>query len=425
MLRPVSRKRTVSESQTDTVDGDTTLNESFDERNRKRAMSLRIFDGDIRLSCGTGGSTFVEEREIDFDESTEGSNKLLLMDSNENKPVDSISVSSEFDHEIEASELSADSNSFASHEGIEEELSSDYQIDYELEVENKSIDKSTTRLGDAQGSNTATGSDAATGSNTVTGSDGVTSNDVVTAESEAVTGSNDAIGSDEITNEVGTVGRDKMENVSDLENDDWKDRKADKRKGKIYNDSETVEKLHEDEKECKELKTEKVEARTLDNEKQVEEKPATVEGLMANNEMNGEEMNKKPELKKETSKVYRKEQINRSNSNRSIMKRLDSVSSNLWSSNDEEELGKDDAIIFYEKEISRSRERLEGEPPSQNIIKCLVSLTTPRDLLSVSSCEQPAFIEFDMSHDGFGYLFVGNLTPIIMQGKPIIKSSTY
>lgn len=366
MLRPVSRRRFTSEGRTDSIDNEASLNESFDERQRKRAMSLRIFDGDIRLSCGSGtSSTFAEEREIDFDESTEGSK--MLVDPNDNNPVDSISVSSEFDRELEGSDLSGDSISFASHEGvlgIEDELT--------LESEHEEMDG----LADEKIAETASGAGTDIGALAV--SDGLTGDEVVT----------------------GTDGIMKKEIVAEDSDLKRKQLGSEYRKAKIYDDIVVpMQDFQEEEKgEKEELSEKNGETVASRKEKEAEEKPAEIEG-------------------KEVSKTEDTNEIIHNNDSVSLSKSLDSVSSNLRTSKDEEEdLDKDAAIIFYEKELSRSREKLEGEPPSQNIIKCLVSLTTPRDLLSVGCCEQPAFVEFDMSQDGFGYLFVGNLTPFITQG---------
>ena len=425
MLRPVSRGRTLSDSEPDMSDSNVILNESFDERNRKRAMSLRIFDGDIRLSCGgSGKSTFVEESEIDFDESTDGSNKIVV-DSNEKQPVDSISVSSELDRELEASDMSGDSQSFTSHEGVEDESSSDFQIDFpevatpgsssgiDLSVNSEIVTKSDIMDVAREMIVTSLSNDSAMVYINVD----ARSNDAATRSGDAATGSNYLASEASLpSNKFATLERNEKENGCTLEDLKAKEIQNEKRKGRIFDSlGSSMENFDKDEKEIKILKAEEnVETRALNAEMQGDEKPAGIETSLKESEA---EINKQSEMKKAPSRIGNKGPINHDANGKSLVKRSDSTVSSLWLSNDDEELGKDLTIKFYEAELSRSRERLEGEPPSQNVIKCLVSLTTPRDLLSVSSCEQPAFVEFDMSRDGFGYLFVGSLTPFISQSK--------
>ena len=426
MLRPVSRGRMLSDSEPDTNDSNVSLNESFDERSRKGAMSLRIFDGDIRLSCGGNRkSTFVEESEIDFDESTDGSNKLVI-DSNEKQPVDSISVSSELDRELEASDVSGDSQSFTSHEGIEEENSPDFQIEFpeittpgpssgiDVSLENEIVTGS--NITDVAGERMST--NLTNDSTMVSSNVAARSNDAAMRSGDAATGSNYVAPESSLrTEKFATLEGSKKECGYTLENSDLKAKEiqTQKRKGKIFDPLESsMEDFDKDEKEGKMLEVGNIEIRALDEEKQGDEKPADIETSLQESE---NEKSKNSEMMKSNSRISNKAQINHGANGRSLIKRFDSTVSSLWLSNDDEELGKDDATKFYETELSRSRERLEGEPPSQNVIKCLVSLTTPRDLLSVSSCEQPAFVEFDMSHDGFGYLLMGSLTPLISQSK--------
>ena len=77
----------------------------------------------------------------------------------------------------------------------------------------------------------------------------------------------------------------------------------------------------------------------------------------------------------------------------------------------------------FVQEISRLCDRFEGRPLPQNLVKCVVSLTTPRDVLSTSPLEPPSFIEFDMSEDGFACLFVPALTPQVVHSEYICYSS--
>jgi len=405
MLRPVSRDRGLPDGQLDTNDKHAVLNDSLDGRNKKRAMSLRIYDGDIQLSCGSRRSTFIEEKEIDFDESTDGTSKLTA-DSNENKPVDSISVSSELDREVEASDLSADSStSRAGLSVIEgEDLSSEYQLDHEQE--DSAAD------GSSLGTEASLASDISSESTIINASGKMIEDDkisgVATENSDAA-----AIGVDTSEQRVcGKVnGGSQKENPFSVENGDLsvKEVVGEKKLGKDSHYSENATRyLYQDEKENMVVKPEDMQRKALHKEEESEEKPAGVKNLLEEDDTKTERLSKRSETNKEVSRISSIGQMKRCNSGRSAM-------SSMWASNDNEDPEKDEAIMFFEAELSRSRDKLEGEPPSQNVIKCLVSLTTPRDLLSVLSCEQPAFVEFDMNHEGFGFLFVANLTPVVTQ----------
>ncbi len=48
-------------------------------------------------------------------------------------------------------------------------------------------------------------------------------------------------------------------------------------------------------------------------------------------------------------------------------------------------------------------------------VKCLVSMTTPRDVRLHGAAITPAFVEFDMSAEGFGCLYLPSIAP---QGPP-------
>ena len=48
-------------------------------------------------------------------------------------------------------------------------------------------------------------------------------------------------------------------------------------------------------------------------------------------------------------------------------------------------------------------------------VKCLVSMTTPRDVRLHGASITPAFIEFDMNAEGFGCLYLPSIAP---QGPP-------
>ena len=44
-------------------------------------------------------------------------------------------------------------------------------------------------------------------------------------------------------------------------------------------------------------------------------------------------------------------------------------------------------------------------------VKTLVSMTTPRDFRSLGSSTLPPFVEFDMSAEGFGCLYLPSVAP--------------
>ena len=52
-----------------------------------------------------------------------------------------------------------------------------------------------------------------------------------------------------------------------------------------------------------------------------------------------------------------------------------------------------------------------GRPVPLTRVKCLVSMTTPIDARAPGSAQCPAFVEFDMSADGFGCLFLPAVAP--------------
>ena len=63
------------------------------------------------------------------------------------------------------------------------------------------------------------------------------------------------------------------------------------------------------------------------------------------------------------------------------------------------------------QEIVRQCDHFEGQPLPQNLVKSVVSLTTPKDVLSTTPLEPPSFVEFSMAEDGFGCLFIPSLNP--------------
>ena len=58
-----------------------------------------------------------------------------------------------------------------------------------------------------------------------------------------------------------------------------------------------------------------------------------------------------------------------------------------------------------------------GGAVSLTRVKCVVSMTTPRDARAHGATDCPSFVEFDMSVDGFGCLFLPAIAPQVSAGK--------
>lgn len=58
-----------------------------------------------------------------------------------------------------------------------------------------------------------------------------------------------------------------------------------------------------------------------------------------------------------------------------------------------------------------SRSRGNGSVVALTRIKCLVSMTTPRDVRLHGAAITPSFVEFDMSSEGFGCLYLPSIAP--------------
>ena len=80
---------------------------------------------------------------------------------------------------------------------------------------------------------------------------------------------------------------------------------------------------------------------------------------------------------------------------------------------DEVDFGPVDTEDGPEPSVYSSTPETKGKPLSLARIQSLVSMTTPRDGnlsgISIGSC--PPFVEFDMSVDGFGSLFLPSVFP--------------
>lgn len=59
-----------------------------------------------------------------------------------------------------------------------------------------------------------------------------------------------------------------------------------------------------------------------------------------------------------------------------------------------------------------------GGPVPLTRIKTLVSMTTPKDFRAQSSCMLPPFVEFDMSAEGFGCLYLPSIAPQAPNAPP-------
>lgn len=70
-----------------------------------------------------------------------------------------------------------------------------------------------------------------------------------------------------------------------------------------------------------------------------------------------------------------------------------------------------------EEEEEISCQVLGGGPVSLTRVKCVVSMTTPRDARAHGVTDCPSFVEFDMSVDGFGCLFLPAIAPQVSAGK--------
>ena len=82
----------------------------------------------------------------------------------------------------------------------------------------------------------------------------------------------------------------------------------------------------------------------------------------------------------------------------------------------------------------KEEEEEEEEEPSQSFgggavpltrVKCMVSMTTPKDARAHGSSDCPSFVEFDMNLDGFGCLFLPAIAPQVSAGKAHHKSYSW
>ena len=83
---------------------------------------------------------------------------------------------------------------------------------------------------------------------------------------------------------------------------------------------------------------------------------------------------------------------------------------------DAEEIEKDDEEEGEEEEELPCQSHGGGAVPLTRV-KCVVSMTTPRDARAHGATDCPSFVEFDMSVDGFGCLFLPAIAPQVSAGK--------
>lgn len=81
-----------------------------------------------------------------------------------------------------------------------------------------------------------------------------------------------------------------------------------------------------------------------------------------------------------------------------------------------EDSGPTYAVIESEERRSEGKKfSSNGGPVPLTRVKCLVSMTTPRDVRLHGASITPAFVEFDMAAEGFGCLYLPSIAP---QGPP-------
>ena len=124
----------------------------------------------------------------------------------------------------------------------------------------------------------------------------------------------------------------------------------------------------------------------------------------------------KPCKQPDSSKNVESETVNMSTlpTNRSSDNALSRIESLL---DDEFEEAMDTYNEDLIEEIMRKCDHFEGRPLPQNLVKSVVSLTTPKDVLSTTPLEPPSFVEFSMAEDGFGCLFIPSLNPQPLSSK--------
>lgn len=90
------------------------------------------------------------------------------------------------------------------------------------------------------------------------------------------------------------------------------------------------------------------------------------------------------------------------------------LSSNSWSTNFP--ISRASSVEERKTPLEVERKlKTAGEAVPLTRVKCLVSMTTPKDARMHGSAVTPSFIEFDMTAEGFGCLYLPSIAP---QGPP-------
>ena len=400
MLRARQRAPVDSGDETDSSDVNLTLSEStFHEEKRKRAMSLRIYDGDLRISCGIGSERDERETSMLVEDDEFFSEDLgidpLVSDSTDTPPLkprvkyaDSISVSSAVDvtESEEIGNISDSSDEEKPPIGNEADVhhKGDYSNRFRFENDSphphaneKPILSTASSIDDDFNSypdgNLGKADDQERDILTV---------DSMSRSKEAREDAKDT-----------TVTVDPYGEMKEATNDN-RGAAADSVRGSKGTITDSG-----------------VSSTNSDTENK--------SGLSVNDEslIGNEAETKQVVCPEELLGTDDTTELSKNNSESITLNRSKTSETNRTVKDEERTPERERSVSYLEHEINRICDRLEGNPPPQNIIKCLVSLTTPRDVLSVSTQEPPAFVEFDMSHDGFAYLFLPSLTPLAATGK--------
>ena len=70
-----------------------------------------------------------------------------------------------------------------------------------------------------------------------------------------------------------------------------------------------------------------------------------------------------------------------------------------------------DIVAASASKPNASSSSLNGGPVLLTRVKCLVSMTTPRDVRLHGAAITPSFVEFDMSCEGFGCMYLPSIAP--------------
>ena len=65
--------------------------------------------------------------------------------------------------------------------------------------------------------------------------------------------------------------------------------------------------------------------------------------------------------------------------------------------------------------------KVQGQEVPLTRVKCLVSMTTPRDVRLATNSLMPAFVEFDMSAEGFGCLYLPSIAPQVSPAQSVVS----